>query len=149
MKKLILRNFQSPGDLVMLSGAVRDLHECYPGQFITDVRTSCSAIWENNPHITPLDGGGPDVETIDCHSPLIHQSNTAPYHFVHAFGAYLNEKLGLQIRPTSFQGDIHISDVEKAWFSQVEGTRGECSPFWLLVSGGKYDYTIKWWDHER
>ncbi len=106
-KKLILRNFQSPGDLVMLSAAIRDLHLCYPGQYVTDVRTSCPAIWENNPYLTPLEEGEAEVETIECHYPLIHQSNTTPYHFVHGFIAYLNEQLGLQIRPTAFKGDIH------------------------------------------
>ena len=30
-EKLILRNFQSPGDIVMLTAAVRDLHRAYPG----------------------------------------------------------------------------------------------------------------------
>ena len=38
----------------MLSAAVRDLHAAYPGQFQTDVRTSTTALWENNPHITPM-----------------------------------------------------------------------------------------------
>ena len=32
-RKLILRNFQSPGDIVMLTAAVRDLHRCYPGRY--------------------------------------------------------------------------------------------------------------------
>ena len=29
-RKLVLRNFQSPGDIVMLTAAVRDLHRAYP-----------------------------------------------------------------------------------------------------------------------
>ena len=33
VRQLILRNFQSPGDIVMLTAAVRDLHVTYPGQF--------------------------------------------------------------------------------------------------------------------
>ena len=41
MRKLILRNFQSPGDIVMLTAAVRDIHRAHPGEFLTDVRTSC------------------------------------------------------------------------------------------------------------
>ena len=54
MKQLILRNFQFPGDIVMLTAAaVRDSDPRHPGQFMTDVRTSCPAIW-NNPHLTPL-----------------------------------------------------------------------------------------------
>ncbi len=149
MKKLILRNFQSPGDLVMLSAALRDLHLCYPDRFLTDVRVSCPAVFEHNPYITPLAEDAPDVEVIDCHYPLIHQSNATPYHFLHGFILFLNDHLGLQIKPTAFKGDIHISDEERSWFSRVEEIKGRCTPFWLMVSGGKYDYTIKWWDHRR
>lgn len=149
MRKLILRNFQSPGDIVMLTAAVRDLHRCHPGEFLTDVRTSCPALWEHNPWLTPLSEDDPGVETIDCHYPLIHQSNTTPFHFLHGFSRYLNEQLGLAISPTEFRGDIHISDEEKRWFAAVEDAHGDCDPFWLLVSGGKFDYTIKWWDPER
>ena len=149
MKKLILRNFQSPGDIVMLTAAVRDLHRSYPGQYQTDVRTPCPALWQNNPYITPLSEDDPEAEAIDCHYPLIHSSNTLPYHFLHGFIAFLNERLGLDIRPTAFKGDIHISEEEKAWFSRVEEKAEENPPFWLVTAGGKHDYTAKWWDHDR
>ena len=33
VRKLILENSQSPGDIVMLTAALRDLHRCYPGTF--------------------------------------------------------------------------------------------------------------------
>ena len=54
MRRLILRNFQSPGDIVMLTAAVRDLHLTYPDQFVTDVRTPCPELWEHNPYLTPI-----------------------------------------------------------------------------------------------
>ncbi len=149
MQKLILRNFQSPGDIVMLTAAVRDLHLCYPDRFLTDVRTSCPALWEHNPHLVPLNEEDSDVEVLDCHYPLIHRSNETPHHFLHGFIHYLNDKLGLRIEPSAFKGDIHISDNEKQWFSRVEETEGENTPFWTIVSGGKLDYTIKWWDPQR
>src|SRR5436309_573741 len=47
-KKLVLRSKLSPGDILMLTAAVRDLHLTYPNQFITDVRTPCPHLWENN-----------------------------------------------------------------------------------------------------
>ena len=53
-RKIILKNFQSPGDIVMLTAAVRDIHRSHPGMFITDVRTPCGHLWESNPLITPL-----------------------------------------------------------------------------------------------
>lgn len=149
MRKLILRNFQSAGDIVMLTAAVRDLHRAHPDEFVTDVRTPFPALWAHNPHITPIRDDDPDAELVECHYPLIHQSNNTPCHFLHAFPAYLNETLGLRIRVTDYRGDLYIAPEEKAWFSQVEGAFGGCEPFWLLVSGGKLDYTIKWWDHER
>ncbi len=54
MKKLILRNFQSPGDILMLTAAVRDLHRCHPRQYVIDVRSPCPDLWLNNPYLTPL-----------------------------------------------------------------------------------------------
>lgn len=149
MRKLILRNFQSPGDIVMLTAAVRDLQRAYPGQFAVDVRTSSPALWEYNPLLTPLNENDSDVEVIDCHYPLIHRSNTEPVHFLSGFVEYLNEQLSLQIRVTAFKGDIYISEQEKLWFSQFDEQRRTHSPIWLLASGGKFDYTIKWWSHER
>jgi len=149
MRDLILRQFQSPGDIVMLTAAVRDLHASYPQQFRTDVRTPCPQLWENNPYLSPLAEADPGVEVIDCQYPLIHRSNQEPWHFLHAFMAFLNDRLGLQIRPRAFRGDIHLSAREKSWMSQVQEITREPVPFWIVSAGGKSDYTIKWWDHSR
>jgi ADP-heptose:LPS heptosyltransferase len=149
MQKLILRNFLSPGDIVMLTAAVRDLHAAYPRRFITDVRTPCPALWENNPYLTPLAENDPDVRRIDCHYPLIHRSNRAPYHFLHGFIDYLNGELDLHIKPTAFRGDIHLAARERTWISQVEEIVKQPVPFWIIVAGGKRDYTVKWWSADR
>ena len=149
MRKLILRNFQSAGDIVMLTAAVRDLHRSHPGEFLTDVRTPFPDLWAFNPYITSLREDDPDVEVVDCHYPLIHQCNTTPCHFLHGFPAYLNETLGLRIRVTDFKGDIHIGSPEREWFRQVIDADPDPKPIWLIVSGGKHDFTIKWWDARR
>jgi ADP-heptose:LPS heptosyltransferase len=149
MRKLILKNSQSPGDILMLTAALRDLHRCCPGQFVTDVRTPCPALWENNPYITRLKEADKSVEAIDCHYPLIHKSNHAPWHFLHGFTYFLADQLQVKIQPSEFRGDIHLSDQEKSWISQVNELVGAKVPFWIIVAGGKYDYTIKWWDVKR
>jgi hypothetical protein len=129
-KKLILHNRQSPGDVVMLTAAVRDLHLHYPGRFLTDVRTTCPHLWENNPYITRIDDDA-DAEAIECEYPLIHRSNQEPWHFIHAFGVFLADKLGLpHIHPTAFKGDIHLSEGERGWISQVQEITGTDKPFW-------------------
>jgi ADP-heptose:LPS heptosyltransferase len=145
MRRLILRTFQSPGDVLMLTAAVRDLHAAAPGQFQTDVRTACPALWENNPHLTPLREGEPGVEVLDMHYPLIHQSNERPYHFLHGYPQYLESRLGLRLPVTRFCGDLHLSAQEKQ--APVPGAeQGVPERFWIVVAGGKYDFTAKWWD---
>ena len=113
MRKLILTNYQAPGDVLMLTAAVRDLHECYPGEFATDVRTSCPELWENNPHLSPLDPRDPAVEALTCEYPLIHRSDRHGAHFIHGFIEFLNERLDLRIRPSRFHGDVPLSAAEK------------------------------------
>lgn len=147
MTKLILSNYQSPGDIVTLTAAVRDLHLTHPGKFITDVRTSCPALWENNPYITPVQMD--DAFHIHCEYPLVHQSNELPYHMIHGFRMFLENKLGISIKPHAFKGDIHLSSQEKEWKSQIEEVEGDGARFWIIVSGGKNDFTAKWWDPER
>ena len=149
MNRLILKCGLAPGDIVMLTAAVRDLHYWYPGKFQTDVRTACPELWEHNPYITPLSESSSGVEQINCSYPLIDESNNLPYHCLHGFIDFLNQRLGLQIKPTAFKGDIHLSDQEKSWYSQVHELTGRDTPFWIITAGGKYDVTVKWWETRR
>ena len=148
-RKLVLTQGQSPGDILMLTAAVRDLHRGHPGRFVTDVRTPCPQLWDYNPYLTPLDERASDVTVIACEYPLIHQSNQLPFHFIHGFHQFLGDRLGIEIRPTAFKGDIYLSGLERSWMSQVEEITGAPTPFWIIVSGGKFDYTIKWWGRDR
>lgn len=91
----------------------------------------------------------PGAELIECHYPLINRSNQTPVHFLQGFTEFLSEKLDVAIQPTEFRGDIHLSEKEKSWMSQVHEIVGTRVPFWIIVSGGKYDFTAKWWDPDR
>ncbi|MFA5192394.1 MAG: glycosyltransferase family 9 protein [Verrucomicrobiia bacterium] len=149
MRKVILKSFLSPGDIVMLTAAVRDLHLSHPKQFLTDVSTPCPHLWENNPYLTRLEEKDSSTQLLECQYPLIHRSNTEPWHFIHGFTQFISEKLGVPIRPGPFKGDIHLSPAEKGWMSQVQEITKEPVPFWIVVAGGKRDFTIKWWQHAR
>src|SRR5262245_33243740 len=149
MKKLLLVNEQAPGDVVMLTAAVRDLHRCYPGRFLTDVHTMHPELWENNPYLTPLNPEDPDVRVIECHYPLIQESNRRPVHFVHGFIEDLNQQLGIQIEPTRIAGDIHLSEAERHAPSPLARIPGADRPYWIIAAGGKFDFTIKWWHFRR
>jgi ADP-heptose:LPS heptosyltransferase len=149
MRRLILKSGYSLGDIIMMTAAVRDLHRCYPGQFLTDVRTLYPELWEHNPYLTKLAEEDPKTVVIDCCYPLIDRCNKAPYHCLHGYIDFLNQRLGLAIRPTLFKGDIHLSPREKSWYSQVQEVTRRDIPFWIIVAGGKFDVTIKWWEAQR
>jgi len=53
-RKAVFVNLLSPGDILMLTAAVRDLHRAHPGEFLTDVYTSVGELWQHNPYITKL-----------------------------------------------------------------------------------------------
>ena len=149
MEKWIFENWLSAGDIVMLTAALRDLHRTYPGRFLTDVRTPSPALWAHNPYVAPLNSKDRGVRSLVCHYPMIHRCNTAPYHFIHGFIEYLNDELGLSIKPTEFKGDLYLNRREKEGPGPVELALGKRRPYWIMAAGGKYDYTIKWWHRRR
>ena len=145
MKRVILRSFQSPGDILMMTAAVLDLHTAHPRQFVTDVRTSTEDLWLHNPFITPLNEEDPGVETVDMHYPLIHEANRLPYHFIHGYTQFLEERLNVRIPVSEFRGDLHLAP-EEAEIDAEWRELGLHERFWIIVAGGKYDFTAKWWD---
>jgi ADP-heptose:LPS heptosyltransferase len=149
MRKLILRQFQTPSDAVMLTAAVRDLHTQYPEDFSIDVRSPHSHIWENNPYITKLSEADRDVQIIDCQWPLNGRDNGICHHRIERLLQMLSHSLGIKIELTAFRGDIHLSDIERSWSSQVGEIVGREIPFWIVVTGGSYDMTVKWWHPRR
>jgi ADP-heptose:LPS heptosyltransferase len=147
-RKLILHNGQAAGDTLMLTAAVKALVKHHGDKFEVDVRTSNMAIWENNPYLTKLDDKDPDVDHVNCeyggnYPGSIHKTDTGGYHFIHAFAQDLEEFLDVKIPIEEFRGDIHISDQEKGWMSQLE-EMGIKNKFWIIINGGKDDFTAKW-----
>src|SRR5260370_30687921 len=112
-RKLILTCGLSPGDVVMMTAAVRDLHVAHPGVFLTDVRTSAGQLWENNPYLTQLSDDDPEVERVPMRYDLIHESNEGAHHFIHGFVRHLEHKLGLRNPVTLFLGHIHLSTLQQ------------------------------------
>ena len=147
--RIIIQQMQAPGDILMLTAALRDLHKAYPQQFLTDVRTSANEFFENNPYITKLNPRDPRVYTMKAEYPLISHSNKGPWHFVEAFHDYFASVLGIPVKPTLMRGDVYVSDEEKGWFSQIREIVGQDIPYWIIDAGYKNDYTCKMWEFAR
>jgi ADP-heptose:LPS heptosyltransferase len=146
MRKVILKQAQSPGDILVFTRALADLKDSFPDWEI-DVRTPCPAIFENNPNLTPLNEGDEGVEVFDIDYPEIHNSGWSGIHFTEAFVRRLEELLDVKIKRTSMRPEIWISDIEKTWINQAEVEFGWKGKFWVINAGYKPDNELKNYFH--
>ncbi len=125
-----------------MTAMLRDLHLAYPGRFVTDVKTSCDGLFENNPYVTAVDPREPGVKDIYCHYSAVHQSNQRPRHMIEAMHQDLGDALGLYVPCRAFKGDVYLSDDEK-----MHSPIGK--PYWIVNAGWKPDFTAKGWSSAR
>lgn len=150
-RKLILVCGLCPGDILTLTAAVKCLHDAYPGEFLTDVRTSVPEIWDHNPHITPIPDDDPDAFRIHMEYPQIHHSNHRAINFLGCYTEYLAAVLKREIPLNTNRPHVYLTDEEKGWADQIQDQflRGRKMPFALVCAGVKHDYTAKQWPIEH
>ena len=141
-RKIILRQGQSPGDIVVFTRSVGDLKECYPNYQI-DIRSPAGSIWENNPRLTPLKKDDEGVETFNITYDEINQSGWNGLHFSDAFRHDLEKQLGVPIKKTGIRPELWVSDEEKKWYHQPHCEFGWDGPFWIINAGRKQDNVLK------
>lgn len=134
---------QSPGDILMLTAAIRDLKRQHP-YLKVNIRTSCMELWQNNPYLSRDITEDKADRVIELQYPLVHSSDRLPYHFIHAFRKELQLHLGLNIPQGEFRGDLHLSEAEKMPFPGLENKK-----YWILDAGYKWDCPTKHWGTEN
>ena len=145
-RRIILKTQLSPGDLCTLTAAIESLHWSYPGQFLTDVRTTCDAIFQHNPHVTPL----PDhkAQTIEMHyTDLVSCCDRVPNPFLRGYCQDLGKNLGIALELQTSRPHLYVSEQEKTTrpiFGGVELPED----YWLVSAGVKSDFTLKQWPVE-
>lgn len=156
VRHVILRDACCPGDIAVLTAALRELHMQYPGRFKTAVDTPCPGLWESSPHIS-TDIKDAEIANIhydsevrfparDVHA-TINKSSQRPIHMLDAYCEGIACALDLPgLRPRHWlEPSIWLSDGEKRWVSQVQETTGKPTRYWLVNAGTKTDYTCKLW----
>lgn len=149
-RKVILRTMLSPGDICTLTAAVESLHATYPGQFLTDVRTSCDEIFEHNPRVTKLADDDPAAAVVEMHyTELLNCCDQVPNAFLRGYCLHLGRRLGVPLDLTTNRPHLYLSDDEKRWMNQVEEhVTHRPTKFWLVNAGVKRDFTLKQWPVE-
>lgn len=151
MKNVVLMCNRCAGDITVLTALVRDIHKCYPGEFKTDVRIHSRNrdLWQNNPYITPLDHNHKDVTAYQVSYKIINKANRRPIHFMEGMMNDFNEHFKVNVHPTAYKGDIHLSEGEKKSRGLIHEMLKEDVPYWIINAGCKSDMTNKLWEKER
>ena len=137
-KRLILKQWQCPGDILMLTAAVRDLKQSFP-EISIDVRTPYPFLWENNPHIEKITDREGKLYHIGYKTP--HQDPSIPdrVHFIYAFHRTLEQLFDVKIHRGDPFPDIWLSNND--FFPKIPKNK----PILLINAGSKPDFPIKQW----
>lgn len=142
MRKLRLIQKQSPGDLLVLTIALQNLHLNYPNQFQTDVVSHYPKVFYNNPYITDL-SDEKSIEEIDFfYNNYAQKCRDRIYRFSDVFIHMLNEKLFLCIKKIKDDPYIQLSDKELNR-KYIESKFNLKKPYWVINSGIKNDIPLK------
>lgn len=161
-RHVVFENWQCPGDVLLISAAIKALHQSHPGIFLTDVHGAHAHspavhedgelkgqlktkpgnnLFANNPYITTLNPHTSQIVRVDYGSAL--NRNVRQYSFIHGIVEEFERKLGVKIDLTEHRGDIYLSEEEK------QPWPGLPEKYALIDAGHKADYTAKMWSHYR
>ena len=147
--RILLRNYQSPGDTLMLTAAASCLKQARPSWEIY-VSTPDPALWRFNASVRGFlyDAECSAVKfdkVVNCEYPSIHESNESGKHFVTGFTEHLSGVLGFHIPQTQWTGRLLRPWEYALGPKEVD----HLQQYWVVFAGGKYDFTAKWWPHDH
>jgi ADP-heptose:LPS heptosyltransferase len=136
MKTFRISNNQALGDIVVLSAAIRDLHDSFPEAEIC-VQVSHPDVFYNNPYAKVIEGKG-----SYCHASYCSNDSRDGSAFCHAFHKSIESHYGIQIKrceprpwlfPSASPRNMKLLEIEK--------------PYIVIDAGYKTDMNAKHWGH--
>ena len=139
-QNIVIEHTRAAGDIVVLTGAVRDLVAANPGEFNVRVKTSCSTLWHNNPHVQFLTNDPPPgIKGVRAnYGQFIKAADNTRLHFSQAFHKNLEEQLQVPCPVLKQHGDLYLDD----WHKENPPVAGR---YWYIITGGKSDFPAKVW----
>jgi len=140
MKKVEFHDHLAPGDILMMTCAIRDLKTAFPDRYLIKVDTTCMHIWDNNPHLSDFDE--PDMIVKIGPKRIVQGSNSHGLHYANGFRLSIEDNLNITIPQGPIKPDLHLTEEEKK--DRLINGR-----YWIITAGGKPDFTSKIWPFER
>lgn len=140
--KFVLVHKLCPGDETCATALIRDLKRTYGDQILLDFRNNAEAIRAHNPYLSELSESDPEVQTVrlDYQQGITSAGRGNRHHFLTWFYRDFQQKTGIAVDCLESKPDLHL-DEERKYLRPVSGR------YWLVIAGGKTDYTIKHWDY--
>ena len=131
----------APGDVTVLTALVRDIKLAYGRDIRIGIHpeTHCKDLFENNPYVVPYTQLGKH-RPVNCgYGAGITRQREEPVHFLSYFHRDFTKQTGLPVTVRYPWPDIHLSPTEKLKPNYLPDR------YWVILSGGKYDMTVKIW----
>lgn len=137
-KELAIACNLPPGDICILSAAVKSLHDKYPKTYKTAVLTQYPQIFKNNPNISEVNLNTAQVIKIN-YQEISNVSNHVPVPFLFGFVTDLGKKLGIPLTLTTNKPALYLNPSEQRWKSPIG------KPYWIINAGIDNYFTTKQW----
>lgn len=139
--KIIFKNRQAIGDILVMTCAVRDFAKAFPDTRL-GVITTAMHLWDNNPYI---DHNFKDEEFVLDVGPgaLTNMSNRDNRHHCNSFRVDIENKLGVRFDQGDIRPDIWMTREEYEKPPLIEG------PYWVMIIGGEPGWTAKMYPADR
>ncbi len=142
MRKLCLTHKRAPGDVLAMTSLVRDIALAHPNKFQVSVSTPFPELWENNPYVTEMTDNT-DIDTLSMnYGPALNNVRNSRNHFLLGFHEDFKRQTGIDVPLLYPKPDYHLSNEERT-------TKLVNGRYWIVVAGGKTDFTTKHWVYKR
>jgi len=134
-ERITLELSNALGDAVVMTAAVRDLAQQYPGRYQIGVWTNCQPTWDGNPYARKYDDNGRVIQ-IRYGEAMKKAQAGHKRHFLGAFYDIFAEKLGISLEISVPKPDLYPG---RGLAPRIDG------PYWIIAPGWKPDMPAKAW----
>ena len=156
-KEFVLKCGQSPGDILLLAGAVREVMKAFRLEdgspaFLICPDTNFNELWNYNPYVVSRDKLKDPItfESGWCAWWSHQRSDHLVQEWTRSLVGKINEHFHLELPTppmTEFRGEVRLSPEERA--KSIVPIVGDDEPYWILDAGSKDDYTTKRWPFQN